>query len=174
MNIPRCGTKAIDLQDLPGMVSFSAVFEACGATHRPGESSQLMKPFTQTHDRRHERPKETNMTHLKTFAFGLILLPAMAIAQAGAEGYYKEGQPIPGARTIRASPMKWKPAAHPTRPTTGTKACRCRAKAITQACAEKCGVRAVMASTPTTRRASRSPVRVTIPSLSNSPFAEWT
>jgi len=98
MNIPRCGTKAIDLQDLPGMVSFSAVFEACGATHRPGESSQLMKPFTQTHDRRHERPKETNMTHLKTFAFGLILLPAMAIAQAGAEGYYKEGQPIPGAQ----------------------------------------------------------------------------
>lgn len=38
------------------------------------------------------------MTHLKTFAFGLILFPAMAIAQAGAEEYYKEGQPIPGAQ----------------------------------------------------------------------------
>lgn len=38
------------------------------------------------------------MTQLKTFAFGLILFPAMTIAQAGASEYYDKNQPVPGAQ----------------------------------------------------------------------------
>ncbi|AGA32682.1 hypothetical protein TVNIR_0998 [Thioalkalivibrio nitratireducens DSM 14787] len=38
------------------------------------------------------------MKHLKTFALGALLFPAMAFAQtASADTYYQPGQPVPGA-----------------------------------------------------------------------------